>query len=99
MYRKSKGVENNFHRRFRSCYVEKKGKKSMISRSIILRNQKETIDFVCMVERYPYSVDISEGHRTMNAKSILGMLAMGFNCVMKMDVHCPTLSTWDISVP
>ena len=59
----------------------------MVSRNIILRTQKETMDFVSLVERYPYSVDISAGHSTMNAKSILGMLAMGLNRVMRMDIH------------
>lgn len=59
----------------------------MITRSIMLKNQNETVEFVSLVEQYPYSVDISAGHYIMNAKSILGMLAMGFNYSMQMDIH------------
>lgn len=62
----------------------------MVSRNIILKNQKETIEFVSIVEQYPYSVTICAGHCTMNAKSILGMLAMGFHRIMKMDIHAET---------
>lgn len=59
----------------------------MVSRKIILRNQKEAMEFISLVERYPYSVDMSTDHCKMNAKSILGMLAIGLNRVMRMDVH------------
>lgn len=62
----------------------------MVSRNIILKNQKETIEFVSIVEQYPYSVSICAGHCTMDTKSILGMLAMGFHRIMKMNIHAET---------
>lgn len=59
----------------------------MISKNIILKNQKEIIEFISIIERYPYSIMISEGHCTMNAKSILGMLAISFHRIMTMNIH------------
>ena len=59
----------------------------MISRNIILRSQKEVIEFVDIVAQYPYTVEVSLGSETMDAKSVLGMLALGFNRVMNMDIH------------
>lgn len=59
----------------------------MISRNIILRNQKEIKEFVDTVAQYPYSVEVSLGKEQMDAKSILGMLALGTNRVMQMDIH------------
>ena len=48
----------------------------MISRNVILRDQKEVMEFVDTVERYPYAVEVSLGRETMDAKSVLGMLAL-----------------------
>lgn len=59
----------------------------MISRNIILKDQKETIEFVSLAEKYPYSVIVSADFHTMDAKTILGMLAMGFNHILKMDIY------------
>lgn len=59
----------------------------MISRNIILRSQKEVMEFVDIVVQYPYTVEVSLGSETMDAKSVLGMLALGFNRVMNMDIH------------
>ena len=59
----------------------------MISRNIILRSQKEVMEFVDIVAQYPYTVEVSLGSETMDAKSVLGMLALGFNRVMNMDIH------------
>ena len=59
----------------------------MISRNIILRNQKEVAEFVDIVERYPYDIEVSLGEDKMNGKSILGMMALGFNRVLQMDIQ------------
>lgn len=59
----------------------------MISRNIILRSQKEIMEFVDIVTQYPYSVEVSLGKETMDAKSLLGMLALGFNRVMQMNIQ------------
>ncbi len=59
----------------------------MISKNIILRNQKDVMEFVDIVAQYPYTVEVSLGRETMDAKSVLGMLALGFNRVMNMDIQ------------
>jgi phosphotransferase system HPr-like phosphotransfer protein len=59
----------------------------MISRNVILRDQKEVMEFVDTVERYPYAVEVSLGRETMDAKSVLGMLALGFNRVMNLNIQ------------
>lgn len=74
----------NYISRFRNYRERKQG---MISKNIILKNQKEIIEFISIIERYPYSIMISEGHCTMNAKSILGMLAISFHRIMTMNIH------------
>lgn len=74
-------------KRFKTYDDLKKRMENMVSRKVILRNQKEIMEFISLVERYPYSVDISTDHSTMNAKSLLGMLAMGLNRVIRMDIY------------
>lgn len=59
----------------------------MVTKNVILKNQKEIVEFVDLVEQYPYVIDISVGHYTIDAKSILGMIGLGFNRVMKMDIY------------
>ncbi|MCI8902461.1 MAG: HPr family phosphocarrier protein [Lachnospiraceae bacterium] len=59
----------------------------MISKNIILKNQKQVMEFVDTVVQYPYAVEVSLGRETMDAKSVLGMLALGFNRVMSMNIQ------------
>ena len=59
----------------------------MISKNIILKNQKQFMEFVDTVVQYPYAVEVSLGRETMDAKSVLGMLALGFNRVMSMNIQ------------
>lgn len=59
----------------------------MISRNIILRSQKEIMEFVDIAAQYPYDVEVSLGRDTMDAKSVLGMLALGSNRVMQMNIQ------------
>lgn len=59
----------------------------MISEKIALKNPNEVIEFVQLVEQFPYSVIMSVDQYIINAKSILGMLVLGANHVMKMDIY------------
>lgn len=45
------------------------------------------MEFVDIVTQYPYTVEVSLGSETMDAKSVLGMLALGFNRVMDMNIQ------------
>lgn len=59
----------------------------MISKNIILKNQKQVMEFVDTVVQFPYAVEVSLGRETMDAKSVLGMLALGFNRVLNMNIQ------------
>lgn len=59
----------------------------MISKNIILRDQKQVMEFVDTVVQFPYAVEVSLGRETMDAKSVLGMLALGFNRVMNLNIQ------------
>lgn len=59
----------------------------MISRNVIMRNQKEVMEFVDIVAQYPYDIDVVLGRYTMDGKSVLGMLALGTNRVMQMNIQ------------
>lgn len=59
----------------------------MISKNIILRDQKQVMEFVDTVVQFPYAVEVSLGRETMDAKSVLGMLALGFNRVLNMNIQ------------
>ena len=50
-------------------------------------DQKQVMEFVDTVVQYPYAVEVSLGRETMDAKSVLGMLALGFNRVMSMNIQ------------
>lgn len=59
----------------------------MISKNIILRDQKQVMEFVDTVVQFPYAVEVSLGRETMDAKSVLGMLTLGFNRVLNMNIQ------------
>lgn len=64
----------------------------MISKNIILRDQKQVMEFVDTVVQFPYAVEVSLGRETMDAKSVLGMLALGFNRVLNMNIQLILIS-------
>ena len=43
--------------------------------------------FVNRVERYPYAMDLSRGSVVVDAKSLLGVMILGFNQVMNLNVY------------
>lgn len=59
----------------------------MVSKKIVIKNENELLKFVRIVKQYPYFVGVSMEPCTMDAKSILGMLGLGFNRVMRMDIY------------
>lgn len=50
----------------------------------------EISEFVGIVEKYPYDIEVSVGGNRVNAKSISGMLALGLNRVMNMEIVADT---------
>ncbi|MCI9283825.1 MAG: HPr family phosphocarrier protein [Lachnospiraceae bacterium] len=54
---------------------------------VSFRNPGEVADFVTRVERYPYAMDLSRGSVVVDAKSLLGVMILGFNQVMNLNVY------------
>lgn len=54
---------------------------------ISLAGPAEALDFVNRVEKYPYHMDLCCGSRMVDAKSILGILYLGFGHVVVLRVH------------
>ena len=48
---------------------------------------REVADFVNRVERYPYAMDLSRGSVVVDAKSLLGVMVLGFGHVMDLSIY------------
>ena len=80
----------------------KKGEKRMNQMIIKFQNPEEVLDFVNKVAKYPYDMDMKRGRFVVDAKSILGIMNLGFNhpqfrCYAvfrfcKQDLQCPAVS-------
>lgn len=51
------------------------------------KNPEEVLDFVNKVSKYSYSMDMKRGRFLIDAKSILGILNMGFDNIIELKVH------------
>lgn len=56
----------------------------MAQYTIMLKTQQELRDFVKIMETCPFDVDLHCGHITIDAKSILGVMAAGLNKKMQL---------------
>ena len=59
----------------------------MITKNIRFNSIKEAVDFVNAASRQPYNVDLSRGIYNVDAKSILGVLALGLGNIIRMEIH------------
>ncbi|MEG0228296.1 MAG: HPr family phosphocarrier protein, partial [Lachnospiraceae bacterium] len=51
------------------------------------RNPKEVLDFVNTVGKYSYNMDMKRGRFIVDAKSILGIMNLGFDNDIELKVH------------
>ena len=61
---------------------------------IKFQNPEEVLDFVNKVAKYPYDMDMKRGRFVVDAKSILGIMNLGLNNVISLQVygdHCEEL--------
>lgn len=61
---------------------------------IKFKNPEEVLDFVNKVAKYPYDMDMKRGRFVVDAKSILGIMNLGFNNIIELKVYdedCETL--------
>lgn len=55
--------------------------------NVSFKNPNEVLDFVSRVTKYPYDMDLSRGSVVVDAKSLLGIMNLGFNQVVNLKVY------------
>ena len=55
--------------------------------NVTFRNPGDVLEFVRRVEKYPYDMDLSRGSIVVDAKSLLGIMNLGFNQVVSLKVY------------
>ncbi|MCD8122704.1 MAG: HPr family phosphocarrier protein [Clostridiales bacterium] len=64
---------------------------------VTFRNPNDVLDFVSRVEKYPFNMDLSRGSIVVDAKSLLGIMNLGFNEAVNLkiysDENCEALFT------
>lgn len=59
----------------------------LISRNIRLDSLDEAVDFVNEMSKCPYVVKLSKNYDSVNAKSILGVVALGIGEDVRVDIY------------
>lgn len=55
--------------------------------NILLRSIDDVKDFVNVVSRYDFDVDLTSGRYVVDAKSIMGIFSLDLSKPIKVDVH------------
>ena len=55
--------------------------------NVTFKNPNEVLDFVSRVEKYPFDMDLSRGSIVVDAKSLLGIMNLGFNQIVNLTVY------------
>lgn len=59
----------------------------MSTLKVTFKNPEEIISFVNTVEKYDISMDMRRGRFTVDAKSFLGVLNLGLNNIIELNVY------------
>ncbi|WP_125143403.1 HPr family phosphocarrier protein [Clostridium transplantifaecale] len=62
---------------------------------IILTTVQDVCEFVKKMSRYPFDIDLYYGHIVLDAKSIMGVLAVGLNKQMELCVHADRTTVFE----
>nr|WP_178630788.1 HPr family phosphocarrier protein [uncultured Mediterraneibacter sp.] len=54
---------------------------------ITFKNPDEIVDFVNTVCRYEFDMDLKKGKATVDAKSLLGIMYLGLNNVIELQMY------------
>lgn len=68
----------------------------MSGMKLTFKTPDEIAEFVNMVSRYEFDVDVRRGRIVVDAKSLLGIMHLGLNNTLELDVHsdnCEKLQT------
>lgn len=55
--------------------------------NVTFKNPNEVLDFVNKVVKYPFDMDLSRGSIVVDAKSLLGIMNLGFNQIVNLKVY------------
>ncbi len=55
--------------------------------SVIFKSLEEVLDFLNKVEKYPFEMDLSCGSIVVDAKSLIGIMYIGFNHIVNLKVY------------
>lgn len=55
--------------------------------NVTFKSPDDVLDFVRKVEKYPFDMDLSRGSIVVDAKSLLGIMNLGFNQVISLKVY------------
>lgn len=59
----------------------------MVTFHIMLKSINDVKDFVNIVNRYDFDVDLTSGRYIVDAKSIMGIFSLDLSKPIKVDVH------------
>ena len=59
----------------------------MNSRKVVFSNPDDIMAFVEIVGRYPFQMDMKSGSRTVDAKSLLGLMNLGCDREIELRVY------------
>lgn len=54
---------------------------------IEFKNPEEVLEFVNKVAKYPFDMDMKRGRFVVDAKSILGIMNLGFNTPIELKIY------------
>ena len=55
--------------------------------NLTFRNPDEVLDFVKTVEQYPFDMDLCRGSVVVDAKSLFGIMNLGFNQTVNLKIY------------
>ena len=67
--------------------IRKKEGPIMSTKNVIFSNPGDVIDFVKIVEKYPFDMDMKRGRYIVDAKSLLGLMNLGFDQKIELKVY------------
>ncbi len=59
----------------------------MSKRMVVFKTPDDICEFVQKVEKYPYSMDMKRGRYIVDAKSLLGIMNLGFEQKIELKVY------------
>ena len=68
----------------------------MSDMKLTFKTPDEIVEFVNTVSRYDFDVDVKRGRIVVDAKSLLGIMHLGLNSTLELQVHsynCEDLQT------